>query len=379
MPSITVSDGKVETTAAAAAIVAFFTHLVFTAALVKIFADSELTVEDILATHASCADPVTFIRALMDVVPGLSRVIALRISNFLAAKPAASSAVMAAGLAAFGTEVHTAVASGAGVATVAATASAAFARYEDDSGKSDVLRDLFMFGPEMLSWGKLEASVASRIRSSKLATGGEWKQHLASYQDFQAFIADCTKHLLDSGHPGHVTRLQQWFSKIPPWQRGGKQYVMRYMRKHHAYLPTRVDMELIQESVSAAMVEMDSHLQSLDVMVESAREIQALRQQVSALALGHQGSGTGASGHTAGNTEHASASNAATGQRPLPRCHKCWLLGHYANECKMPKKDQKDSRDKQAEKQERLEAEARTRATPPANATIDPTASTEDK
>ena len=329
---------------------------------------SGITLEDVLATHATTADPSAFIRALMDVVPGLSRLVALRISNFLAARPTAASAAVAAGLAAFGTEVHTAVASGAGVSAVATAATAAFARYEEDSGKSDVLRDLFMFGPEMLSWGKLETSVASRIRSSKLATGGEWKQHLATYQDFQSFIADCTKHLLDTGHPGHVTRIQQWFSKVPPWQRGGKQYVIRYMRKHHAYLPVRVDMELVQESVSAAMVEMDGHLQSLEVMVESAREIQALKQQVSALAMGvpshvpSAGAMAGASNVSLDSTNSSMLSNASTtSQRPLPRCHKCWLLGHYANECKMPKKDHKESREKQAEKQERLEAEVRAR------------------
>ena len=81
--------------------------------------------------------------------------------------------------------------------------------------------------------------------------------------------------------------------------------MVKYMRKHHAYLPTRVDMELVQEAVSAAMAEMDVHLQSLDVMVESAREIQSLRQQMSALAVGGSGSSSVSTSSSMHGTYHS--------------------------------------------------------------------------
>jgi hypothetical protein len=356
---VVVSDGTAKTSAAAAAVVAYFATVTFTVKLVAAIADSEISLEDILATHASCGDPAVFIRALLDVIPNLTRVCALRISNFISAKPAAASAAIATGLATFGTAIHTAAAA-PGVATSAVTAAAsrAFQAYEDDSGTSDILRDLFMFGPEMLSWGALDDRVASRIRSNKLSSGGEWKSHITSQADFQSFFADCTTHLLQQGHPGHVTRIQQWYAKIPPWGRGGKQYVVKYMRKHHAYLPTRLDMELVQESVAAAMVEMDAHIQSLDVMVDSARELKELRQQVSALTAGG-GSVVMSSSGSAGT----SVSNAST-VRSLPRCNKCWVIGHISPDCKLSVKEAKKSKDRVSAEQDRLEAEYRVKSSP---------------
>jgi hypothetical protein len=312
----------------------FFVGVVLAAATCKAIEEAGITVADIRDIWVLTAMVApAFVETLLKTVPDMRPLCASRIAVFLSKEtvegptPAAESSAFVA------TVVEAAQADGASQETVTQAAVAAMKTAMDDApGKCKVTRNCMLYGVELLRLSENEPKLQSKLKTAKLAEGGEWCKHLHSRELWDKFMAQVMEYLLSSDqfNVGTVHRLQKFQQNIPGWSQGGKIYVKEYFKKYQGLFPMEVDIVVLVQSQAEANTVVEEQLSQLQYAAESRaandQRIKTLEAEMKALKSmsGAPGMGAPPNGYVAGQPW------VPYDQR---KCLKCGKVGHVAIRC----------------------------------------------
>ena len=307
-------------------ILLFFATVTFGVAALTSLQRSEIAMEDVYDAWSNAGMvPVTFAAVLAMASPAFPGREANRMAAVLRMAGASAAAVATAGTSAFVSGMAKVAATTSDPKKLEEAAALLVAQSTSDAGKSVLLKGLVVFGSELETYAE-DAKLFAKLKAAKAGDGGEWKKHLSSKKTWDVFSSEINKALVSKGAVFEVQLWQQWNSKIPAWNMGGKACVTLYFKEYKGYFPVIVDHDLKSEATSEAMAHIEPQLASLDVYANEAAKITELERKLADL-----------EGKVSGK---ASSSGRV-------KCNKCWAVNdHETDNCPLTRKEAYDAREK---------------------------------
>ena len=307
-------------------ILLFFATVTFGVLAVTALKAAEVDLDDVMdAWHNAGMEPVKFAAILAVAAPRFPGREANRMAAVLRAAGSTATAVAATGTSAFVAGMAKAAAATSDPKQLQEAAANLVAQSTADAGKSLLLKGLVVFGSELETYAE-DSKLVAKLKAAKAGEGGEWRKYVVSEKLWLAFCKEINKQLVSKGAIFEVQLWQQWTSKIPDWNMGGKLYVQKYFKEYKGYFPEIVDADLKLEAISEAMAHIEPQLACLDVYATEAGKIAELEKKIESL-------------------ESKVAGRSVTTGRM--KCNKCWAVNeHDTDDCPLTRKQAYDAREK---------------------------------
>ena len=327
-------------------IVKFFVGVALATATLTALEASSATLRDIVETYQSSANAKEFANAIAVFAGGCAPIDLQRMWNYLfREKDKVAGAVSEASQGFMDKVVAAAAAPGADGDSIRAAAEAA---WTSEASSSGALKQCLLFGTRVLRLAGDDAVALRKLKTGKLAEGGEWQSHLKSREMWDDFTREIQEYLLGDGNRSEanvaaVVRLQMWQQHIPDWLEGGKVYVQKYLLIHNCMFPEECDVTLLVKAQASAKKDISADLAQLKIVAGAAERVKALEEEVKQLknmVAGTPKSAWGSQGQQQQQQWQSQQqqqwqpgySNAwvPTGKRV---CGKCGKTGHIAQFC----------------------------------------------
>ena len=311
------------------AVVEFFVGLVLAAATLAALEGSTATLKDLLETYQSSATAQEFAASLAMFAGGCSKMDVQRMWNFMKREKDKVEAGVSgeSGTGFMDAVVAAAAAPGADATSIRAAAETA---WTSEASPSGTLKQCLLFGTRVLRLAGDDAVALRKLKTGKLAEGGEWQSHMKSREMWDDFLREIQEFLLGDGNRSQanvaaVVRLQMWQQHIPEWLEGGKIYVTKYLLKYNCMFPEESDVTLLVKASASAKKDISEQLAQLKQVAGAADRVKVLEEEVKQLR--NMFAGTPKDGYTPPSTYKPWV---PPHQRP---CTKCGKFGHLPAAC----------------------------------------------
>ena len=304
----------------------YFATVTFGLTALAALKGADIALEDVMdAWRNAGMDPVQFTALLAIAAPRFPGREANRMVAVLRMAGSSASTVAASGTSAFVDGMARAAASTSDPKLLQDAAAELVAQSTSDAGKSLLLKGLVVFGSELEVYAD-DAKLLAKLKATKAGEGGEWRKHMGSEKLWFSFCKEINKQLVRKGAIFEVQLWQQWTSKIPDWNMGGKLYVQKYFKEYKGYFPEIVDSDLKLEAVAEAMAHIEPQLACLDVYATEAGKIAELEKKIEGLEDKLAGRGS---------------------SRGRMKCNKCWAVDdHDTEDCPLTRRQAYEAREK---------------------------------